>query len=44
MDNKKIIVTVNGEKFEIEDKVTLLELSKHFEKNYKYVYNKKECV
>ncbi len=36
MDNKKIIVTVNGEKFEIEDKVTLLELSKHFEKNYKY--------
>lgn len=36
MDNKKIIVTVNGNKFELEDKITLLELSKRFEKNYDY--------
>lgn len=36
MDNKKIIVTVNSEKFEIEEKITLLELSKRFEKNFNY--------
>lgn len=34
MSNNQIFVTINNQRYELEDSTTLLELSKHFEKEY----------